>query len=238
VIRIRPLIELDDVWKVFYLGEVEVQAVRGVSTKIKEGDYVAILGPSGSGKSTMMNMVGALDIPSRGKIFLEGKDIGSMSESQLSQLRGRTIGFVFQQFNLINTLTALQNVELPMLFYNVNASERYRRAEELLNKVGLGHRLHHLPVKMSGGEQQRVAIARALANNPDIILADEPTGNLDSKTGVQIMKLLDSLHNEGKTIIMVTHDTSLVKHANRVIELKDGQIIKDRSIKKEVIRYA
>jgi len=217
---------------------VEVQAVRGVSTKIKEGDYVAILGPSGSGKSTMMNMVGALDIPSRGKIFLEGKDIGSMSESQLSQLRGRTIGFVFQQFNLINTLTALQNVELPMLFYNVNASERYRRAEELLNKVGLGHRLHHLPVKMSGGEQQRVAIARALANNPDIILADEPTGNLDSKTGVQIMKLLDSLHNEGKTIIMVTHDTSLVKHANRVIELKDGQIIKDRSIKKEVIRYA
>ena len=238
MIRIRPLIELDDVWKVFYLGEVEVQAVRGVSTKIKEGDYVAILGPSGSGKSTMMNMVGALDIPSRGKIFLEGKDIGSMSESQLSQLRGRTIGFVFQQFNLINTLTALQNVELPMLFYNVNASERYRRAEELLNKVGLGHRLHHLPVKMSGGEQQRVAIARALANNPDIILADEPTGNLDSKTGVQIMKLLDSLHNEGKTIIMVTHDTSLVKHANRVIELKDGQIIKDRSIKKEVIRYA
>ena len=238
MIRIRPLIELDDVWKVFYLGEVEVQAVRGVSTKIKEGDYVAILGPSGSGKSTMMNMVGALDIPSRGKIFLEGKDIGSMSESQLSQLRGRTIGFVFQQFNLINTLTALQNVELPMLFYNVNAFERYRRAEELLNKVGLGHRLHHLPVKMSGGEQQRVAIARALANNPDIILADEPTGNLDSKTGVQIMKLLDSLHNEGKTIIMVTHDTSLVKHANRVIELKDGQIIKDRSIKKEVIRYA
>ena len=238
MIRIRPLIELDDVWKVFYLGEVEVQAVRGVSTKIKEGDYVAILGPSGSGKSTMMNMVGALDIPSRGKIFLEGKDIGSMSESQLSQLRGRTIGFVFQQFNLINTLTAVQNVELPMLFYNVNASERYRRAEELLNKVGLGHRLHHLPVKMSGGEQQRVAIARALANNPDIILADEPTGNLDSKTGVQIMKLLDSLHNEGKTIIMVTHDTSLVKHANRVIELKDGQIIKDRSIKKEVIRYA
>ena len=238
MIRIRPLIELDDVWKVFYLGEVEVQAVRGVSTKIKEGDYVAILGPSGSGKSTMMNMVGALDIPSRGKIFLEGKDIGSMSESQLSQLRGRTIGFVFQQFNLINTLTAVQNVELPMLFYNVNAFERYRRAEELLNKVGLGHRLHHLPVKMSGGEQQRVAIARALANNPDIILADEPTGNLDSKTGVQIMKLLDSLHNEGKTIIMVTHDTSLVKHANRVIELKDGQIIKDRSIKKEVIRYA
>ena len=238
MIRIRPLIELDDVWKVFYLGEVEVQAVRGVSTKIKEGDYVAILGPSGSGKSTMMNMVGALDVPSRGKIFLEGKDIGSMSESQLSQLRGRTIGFVFQQFNLINTLTAVQNVELPMLFYNVNAFERYRRAEELLNKVGLGHRLHHLPVKMSGGEQQRVAIARALANNPDIILADEPTGNLDSKTGVQIMKLLDSLHNEGKTIIMVTHDTSLVKHANRVIELKDGQIIKDRSIKKEVIRYA
>ncbi|MBI4153006.1 ABC transporter ATP-binding protein [Candidatus Woesearchaeota archaeon] len=225
------MIELQQVWKVYDLGEVKVPAVKDVSLQIQKGDYVVILGPSGSGKSTMMNMVGALDVPTKGQIFLDGKDIGLMSESELAQLRGKKIGFVFQQFNLIPTLTATQNVELPMMFYGVNAMERLKRARDLLTKVGLGHRLHHLPTKLSGGEQQRVAVARALSNNPEVILADEPTGNLDSKTGTQIMALLDDLNNEGHTIIMVTHDVEMVKHAQRVVELKDGQIVNEKKLK-------
>ncbi|MBS3139057.1 ABC transporter ATP-binding protein [Candidatus Woesearchaeota archaeon] len=197
------------VWKIYKLGDTEVCATKNVNVAIKKGEHVAILGPSGSGKSTMMNLVGALDVPTKGSIFLDGKDIGKMSESQLAQLRGKTIGFVFQQFNLIPSLTATQNVELPMMFYGVAASERLKRAHALL----------------------RVAIARALANEPDVILADEPTGNLDSTTGKSIMLMLGELHAKGKTIIMVTHDVDLVKHAQRVIELKDGQVVKDKRVK-------
>ena len=227
----KVIIELKNVWKIYKLGDTEVCATKNVNVAIKKGEHVAILGPSGSGKSTMMNLVGALDVPTKGSIFLDGKDIGKMSESQLAQLRGKTIGFVFQQFNLIPSLTATQNVELPMMFYGVAASERLKRAHALLQQVGLGHRIHHLPTKLSGGEQQRVAIARALANEPDVILADEPTGNLDSTTGKSIMLMLGELHAKGKTIIMVTHDVDLVKHAQRVIELKDGQVVKDKRVK-------
>ena len=227
----KVIIELKNVWKIYKLGDTEVCATKNVNVAIKKGEHVAILGPSGSGKSTMMNLVGALDVPTKGSIFLDGKDIGKMSESQLAQLRGKTIGFVFQQFNLIPSLTATQNVELPMMFYGVAASERLKRAHALLQQVGLGHRIHHLPTKLSGGEQQRVAIARALANEPDVILADEPTGNLDSTTGKSIMLMLGELHAKGKTIIMVTHDVDLVHHAQRVIELKDGQVVKDKRVK-------
>ncbi|HLC20134.1 MAG TPA: ABC transporter ATP-binding protein [Candidatus Nanoarchaeia archaeon] len=227
----KVIIELKNVWKIYKLGDTEVCATKNVNVAIKKGEHVAILGPSGSGKSTMMNLVGALDVPSKGNIFLNGEDIGKMSESQLAQLRGKTIGFVFQQFNLIPSLTATQNVELPMMFYGVVASERLKRAHALLQQVGLGHRIHHLPTKLSGGEQQRVAIARALANEPDVILADEPTGNLDSTTGKSIMMMLAELHAKGKTIIMVTHDVDLVKHAQRVIELKDGQVVKDKRLR-------
>jgi putative ABC transport system ATP-binding protein len=224
---IPPLIELKDVWKIYQLGDVKVPATKNISLKIYQGEYVVILGPSGSGKSTMMNLVGALDVPTKGRIFLDGKDIGLMSESELAQLRGKKIGFVFQQFNLIQTLTATQNIELPMMFYGVNAAERFKRASALLNEVQLGHRIHHFPNKLSGGEQQRVAIARALANNPEVILADEPTGNLDTKTGGQIMSMLASLNKAGKTIIMVTHDVHLVKHAKRIIEIRDGELVRD-----------
>lgn len=224
------IIQLDKVWKVYDLGEVKVNAVRGISLKILRGDYVVILGPSGSGKSTLMNLVGALDIPTHGRIFLDNKDIGLMSESELAQLRGKKIGFVFQQFNLIQTLTATQNIELPMMFYGISKEERLKRSQNLLNQVGLGHRLEHLPNKLSGGEQQRVAIARALANDPEVLLADEPTGNLDTKTGMQIMQLLAELNKSGRTIIMVTHDVNLVKHANKVVKIKDGEIESEKDI--------
>ena len=227
----QPIIELRNVWKIYQLGEVAVPAVKDVSLKIHKGEYVVILGPSGSGKSTMMNLVGALDVPSKGEILLDGKDIGKMTESELAQLRGKKIGFVFQQFNLIPSLNATQNVELPMMFYGAPPGHRFERAQMLLTQVGLSHRLTHLPTKLSGGEQQRVAIARALSNDPEVILADEPTGNLDSVTGLHIMEMLDKLHKQGKTIIMVTHDVEKVKHAERVIELKDGKILKDRRIR-------
>jgi putative ABC transport system ATP-binding protein len=193
---------------------------------IKKGDFVAIVGPSGSGKSTMMNLVGALDLASKGDIFLDGMNIEHLPESDLAQIRGKKIGFVFQTFNLIPTLTALENVMLPMMFQNVNKAEREERATKLLEKVKLGHRLNHLPGELSGGERQRVAIARALANNPEVILADEPTGNLDSKTGEEILEMFINLNKEGKTIIMVTHDKELAKKARHIVRLKDGRIEK------------
>ncbi len=222
----EEIIRLQDVWKIYHLDKVEVQAVRGVSLTIGKGEFVAIVGPSGSGKSTMMNLVGALDIPTKGHIFLKGRDIAHMTESELAQIRGRTIGFVFQQFHLLPTLTAQGNVELPMIFQGVSAEKRAERALELLQKVGLGHRVGHRPSELSGGERQRVAIARALANDPDVILADEPTGNLDSHNGKQIMNLLMHLHNtEKKTVIMVTHDLQLVTDHLRIVRLKDGEIV-------------
>jgi len=224
------IIELDNVWKIYQMGNIKVNALRGMSLKIKKGEFVAIMGPSGSGKSTAVNMVGALDIPTKGKIYLDNHDISKLSESDLAQVRGKKIGFIFQQFNLINTLTALENVALPMVFQNIEREERIEKAEQILKNVDLGDRMYHRPNELSGGQQQRVAIARSLANDPEVVLADEPTGNLDSKTGKSVMNFLDSLNkNEGKTIIMVTHDKNIANHANRIEFLKDGKVV--RSIK-------
>lgn len=229
------LINLENVWKTYKLGETSLDVLKNINLSIFKGEFVAIQGPSGSGKSTLMNQVGLLDIPSRGRITIEGIDISTLSESELAQLRGKTIGFIFQQFNLIPTLTALENVILPMIFQDVPEEERLGKAKTLLAKVGLSDRMHHRPNELSGGEQQRAAIARALVNNPDIILADEPTGNLDSKSGVQVMEILADLHEkENKTIIMVTHDSNWVKYAYRIVFLRDGEIVRVEN--KESIR--
>lgn len=223
------IIKLDNVWKVYTMGDVKVPALRGLSLDIMRGEFVAIMGPSGSGKSTCMNMVGCLDTPSKGRIFLDGQDISHLSESDLAQIRGQKIGFIFQQFNLIPTLTALENVTLPMVFQNTNEDERKERGMKLLRLVELEDRMHHRPSELSGGQQQRVAIARALANNPPVILADEPTGNLDTKTGARVMDFLAKIHREeNKTIIMVTHDEHVADHASRVTFLKDGTIVKTK----------
>lgn len=221
----KPIIELNDVKKIYRMGEVDVPALNGVSLKIKQGEFIAIMGPSGSGKSTLMNMVGCLDVPTEGKIFLDGKDISKMSESGLAQIRGKKIGFVFQKFNLLSTLTALENVTMPMMFQNVDENVRRKKGVELLDLVGLEKRSSHKPSELSGGQQQRVAIARSLANDPEVILADEPTGNLDTKTGRDIMVMLKKLHNDGKTIIMVTHDPDVGKHAKRIVLIKDGMVV-------------
>ncbi len=221
----KPLIELKNVWKTYTMGENSVHALRGINLQIKQGEFLALMGTSGSGKSTAMNMIGALDIPTKGTIHLEGKNIAEMTESDLAQLRGKKIGFIFQKFNLINTLTAKQNVALPLVFQTTPIEEREKRAEELLRLVDLGERMDHRPNELSGGQQQRVAIARALAANPEVILADEPTGNLDTKTGDNVMTFLKQLHQEqGTTIVMVTHDEETAKHADRVEHLRDGQI--------------
>jgi len=225
----EEIIRLSDVCKNYRMGDSIVKAVCDVDLIIRKGDFVAIVGPSGSGKSTMMNLVGALDISSKGDIFLDKINIEHLEESDLAQIRGKKIGFIFQTFNLIPTQTALENVMMPMIFQGVERKERLRKAEELLRKVNLGHRLNHLPNELSGGERQRVAIARALANDPEVILADEPTGNLDSKTGEEIMKMFINLNKEGKTIIMVTHDLELAKRAKHSIRLKDGKIVNEKS---------
>ena len=223
----KPVINLENIWKTYKMGEVEVNALRGVSLSINQGEFVAITGSSGSGKSTMMNLVGCLDLPTRGKIYLDDKDISIMSESDLAQIRAKKIGFIFQQFHLIPTLTAIENVMLPLEFQDIPADTAMERAIKILDIVSLGDRTSHLPSQLSGGQQQRVAIARSLANNPDVILADEPTGNLDSVAGANIIDMLQSLwKKEGKTIIMVTHDLKLAGHAKRIVQLKDGQIIK------------
>jgi len=225
----ETVIHLDNVWKTYKMGEFEVNALRGLNLEVKKGELLAIMGPSGSGKSTAVNMVGALDMPTRGKILLEGHDISKLSESDLAQIRGKKIGFIFQQFNLINTLTALENIALPMVFQNIVKEERLQRAKYLLEMVGLSDRMHHKPTELSGGQQQRVAIARALSNNPEVVLADEPTGNLDSKTGETVISFLQNLNRkEGKTIIMVTHDANVAHHADRIEFLKDGAIVKSK----------
>lgn len=221
----RPIIKTEEVWKTYRMGQVEVNALRGLSLEIDKGEFVAIVGPSGSGKSTAMHIIGCLDVPSKGKVLLDGQDISRFEESELAQVRGKKIGFVFQTFNLVNTLTALENVTLPMIFQGLLPDEREKRATALLEKVGLKERSHHKPNEMSGGELQRVAIARSLANDPEMILADEPTGNLDSKTGIIIMGIFEKLWKEGKTVVIVTHDKDLAKHAERIIMLKDGQAI-------------
>ncbi len=221
------IIELKEVWKTYMMGEVPVHALRGLNLTVRKGEFVSVQGPSGSGKSTCMFLVGCLDLPSKGHVFLDDKDISKLDESDLAQIRGKKIGFVFQRFNLLNTLTAMQNVQIPMMFQGVSEDKRIKRAEMLLTKVGLGERRFHKPTELSGGEMQRVAIARALANDPEVILADEPTGNLDSKTGKEVMQLLIDLHKkEKRTIIMVTHDKNVANLAERQIFLKDGQVVK------------
>ncbi len=232
----KTIIELKDVWKTYKIGDLSLNVLKGINIKIKKGEFVAIVGPSGSGKSTLMNQVGVLDVPSKGQVLLDGYDISKYSESELAQIRGKKIGFIFQQFNLIPTLTALENVILPTIFQNMDEEKRIAKAKELLTHVGLGDRMNHKPNELSGGQQQRVAISRSLINNPEIILADEPTGNLDSKSGEQIMEELSSLHSkEGKTIILVTHDTDLISFADRVIHIKDGLVLKEVTKKKKMI---
>lgn len=224
----KPIIELRNVFKYYALGDEYVKAVNGININIYKGDFVAIVGPSGSGKSTTMNLVGALDIATKGDIFLDNVNIEQLHESDLAQIRGRKIGFVFQTFNLIPTLTALENVMLPMIFQRVAFEERRERATKLLTDIGLGERLDHLPKQLSGGERQRVALARALANDPEVILADEPTGNLDSKRGQEIADMFNRLSKEGKTIILVTHDLDIAKHADKIYKLRDGLIVNHR----------
>ena len=214
------------------MGDILVHALRGLDLEVKEGEFLAIQGPSGSGKSTAMNLIGCLDTPSKGSVLLSNHDISKMSESDLAQIRGKRIGFIFQQFNLINTLSAIENVMLPMMFQGMSETERIHRAKMLLDLVDLKERHDHKPKELSGGQQQRVAIARSLSSDPDVILGDEPTGNLDSKTGVTVMDFLKKLNKEGKTIVMVTHDDILAKEAQRIVYLKDGKIVDKSEIKK------
>jgi len=222
----KEIIRLDNISKTYRMGSSVINAVFNASLTINKGEFVAIVGPSGSGKSTMMNMVGALDLASKGEIFLDGIDIEHLAESKLAQIRGKRIGFIFQTFNLIPTLNALENVALPMIFQGVSRGKRMEKARGLLKEVKLEKRMYHLPNELSGGERQRVAIARALANDPEVILADEPTGNLDSKTGEEILNMFIELNKKGKTIIMITHDHNLAKRAQRIIRLSDGKIVK------------
>lgn len=230
------ILKLDNVSKIYQMGEVEVHALCGVSVEIKKGDFVAIMGASGSGKSTMMNLIGCLDIPSKGNIYLNSQDISKMSESDLASLRGRTVGFIFQQYNLIQSISAFENVMLPLEFLEYSDAEAIARTKEILTLVGLDDKMHHLPSQLSGGQQQRVSIARSLVSNPDIILADEPTGALDSVTGKDVLNTLTKLWKEqGKTIIMVTHDHNLAQYAHTLIELKDGKILRISENKKHDI---
>jgi putative ABC transport system ATP-binding protein len=232
----ETIIKLEKVWKIYLLGKVEVPALRGVSLEITRGSFVSIMGPSGSGKSTLLNMVGCLDFPTKGKVILKGKEISLLSENELSQLRGKTIGFIFQDFNLLSHLTALENVMLPMIFQGVGLKERQKRARELLEGVDLGKRITHQPAELSGGERQRVAIARAFANNPELVIADEPTGNLDSSTGKKIMEILKRFHQkEKKTIVVVTHDPVIAEYSEQIVHIQDGQTVIDHKAKEEVL---
>ena len=221
------LVEIKDICKVYNPGENEVRALDHVNVTIDEGEYVAIIGQSGSGKSTLMNMLGCLDVPSSGIYRLHGQDVSSMDDDELSDIRNREIGFIFQGFNLIPNLTALENVELPLIYRGVGKSKRVELSRKALEKVGLANRIDHKPSEMSGGQQQRVAIARAIAQAPPVILADEPTGNLDSHSTMEIMGILESLHSEGRTVILITHDNEIADRAKRVIKIKDGRIEAD-----------
>jgi putative ABC transport system ATP-binding protein len=221
------LIEVKDIYKIYNPGENEVRALDGITLSIDRGEFVAIVGQSGSGKSTLMNMLGLLDIPTSGTYMLDGVDVSSMTDDELSEIRNKQIGFIFQGFNLIPSLTAQANVELPLVYRGMRGEERHRLSLEALEKVGLSHRLTHLPKQMSGGQQQRVAIARAVAARPPIILADEPTGNLDSHSGEDVMQILTGLYKEGRTVIIITHDPGIAARAKRVIKISDGQVIDD-----------
>ena len=221
------LIETRDLWKTYVMGSEEIHALQGVSIQIERGEYVAIMGPSGSGKSTLMNLIGCLDTPSKGSYLLNSKEVAAMNDDELARIRNQEIGFVFQTFNLLPRATALHNVELPLVYAGVPAQERRRRATEALERVQLGDRASHRPNELSGGQRQRVAIARALVNGPAILLADEPTGNLDSGTSAEIMRVFESLASEGQTVIMVTHEADIAAHARRIVVLRDGRISSD-----------
>ncbi len=222
----NPIIKVEDVWKSYQLGKITLPVLKGVNLSVFKGEFISIMGASGSGKSTLMYIIGCLDVPSKGKVFLEKKDVSSLSENKLAAVRGQKIGFVFQQFNLLSNLTALENVALPMVFQKISFKKREKRAKELLESLNLGGRINHRPNELSGGERQRVAIARALANNPEIIVADEPTGNLDSRNGKIIMEIFSRLHKEeGKTIILVTHDPEIANYGQKIVHIKDGVII-------------
>ena len=221
------MIETVDLWKSYQMGEEEIHALRGISIQIERGEYVAIMGPSGSGKSTLMNLIGCLDTPSKGSYLLNGKQVSQMDDNELARIRNEEIGFVFQTFNLLPRATALRNVELPLVYAGVPSKEREQRAKMALDKVELTSRMSHRPNELSGGQRQRVAIARALVNNPSILLADEPTGNLDSKTGIEIMGLFERLHAAGNTIILVTHEAEVAAYAHRSIHIRDGQVEQD-----------
>ena len=223
-----PLIRAEDLWRTYVMGSEEIHALRGVSFTIASAEYVAIMGPSGSGKSTLMNLIGCLDSPSRGNYILRGKVVSQMGDDELAEIRNREIGFVFQTFNLLPRASALHNVELPMVYAGVPKEERLARAQKSLELVDLGDRVHHKPNELSGGQRQRVAIARALVMGPSILLADEPTGNLDSATGEEIMRLFEKLHQEGNTIILVTHERDIADHAHRTIHIRDGKIESDQ----------
>ena len=226
------LISLKNIYKIYNVGGEEVRALDGVDLSINNNEYLSIMGPSGSGKSTMMNMIGCLDSPSSGLYEFEGEKVHIMDDSQLASIRNRKIGFVFQTFNLLPKASALHNVEIPLVYANIKKEKRIEMASKALISVGLGDRMHHRPNELSGGQRQRVAIARALVNEPSIILADEPTGNLDSKSGHEIMKIFDELHRSGNTIILVTHEDDIAKYSNRIVRLLDGKIVSDEPVKK------
>lgn len=223
----QTLIEIKDVYKIYNPGENEVRALDGVNLTINTGEFVAIIGQSGSGKSTLMNMLGCLDVPSSGEYYLAGEDVSKMTDNELSDIRNEQIGFIFQGFNLIQSLDAMENVELPLIYRGLGREERHKISKESLGRVGLLNRTHHKPTQMSGGQQQRVAIARAIAARPPIILADEPTGNLDSKSGSDVIRILHELHAEGRTIILITHDNLIAKTAERIVRIADGKISED-----------
>jgi putative ABC transport system ATP-binding protein len=221
------VIVVDNLWKTYNMGAEQVHALRGVNLRIRHNEYVAIMGPSGSGKSTLMNLIGCLDTPTQGSYWLNGHEVSELNDDELARIRNKEIGFVFQTFNLLARATALHNVELPLIYNGTPAEERIERAKAALTAVNLGERMYHKPNELSGGQRQRVAIARALINNPSIILADEPTGNLDSKTGAEIMALMDELHAKGNTIIVVTHEPDIASYAHRIVHIRDGEIASD-----------
>ncbi len=224
------MLRIESLQKIYQTGEIRVEALKGVSFEIKDGEMVAIMGPSGSGKSTLMHLLGCLDQPTSGRYFLDENDVSGLDDDQLAEIRNNYIGFVFQQFNLLSRTSILHNVEVPLIYNGIKKKERMKIARDLLEKVGLGHRLSHFPNEISGGQKQRVAIARALVNSPSLLLADEPTGNLDTKTEEEIMALFHDLHDLGHTIILVTHEESIARHAQRVISLVDGQIRRDEVV--------